>query len=158
MGFKVDLTGVKLREFEPVDIGRYRAKVDDLVYTPKSKRSGQPKVQLTFTLLEGLDASNKGYDPATNRKAFYEVSLQEQSLWNLKRTLVALGDNPEDLEGELDIDKADYVGRECIVLIGQEGYEGINRQRTRRIEPLVDKAAAAVAPGGAIKGSRGGKK
>lgn len=138
MGFKVDLTGVELREFEPVAVGKYKAKVDDVVYQEKSKRSGQPKVQFTFTLLEGLEDTNADYDPATNRKAFYEVSLQEQSLWNLKRTLVALGDTPEDLEGELELEKADYVGRECIVVIGHEEYEGINRQRTRRIEPLLE--------------------
>ncbi len=138
MGFKVDLTGVELREFEPVPVGRYLAKVDDLVYTERSKRSQQPKVQFTFTLVEGLEDSNSGYDPATNRKAFYEISLQDQSLWNLKRSLVALGDAPEDLDGELDIEQADYVGRKCIVVIGHEEYEGINRQRTRRLEPLLE--------------------
>lgn len=143
MGFKVDMTGVELREFEPVEIGRYKAKVDDLVYTEKSKRSQQPKVQFTFTLTKGLEESNSEYDPATNRKAFYEVSLQEQSLWNLKRTLVALGDAPEDLDGEIDIEKEEYVGRECVVVIGHEEYEGVNRQRTRRIEPLPEAAPKA---------------
>lgn len=143
MGFKVDLTGVELREFEPVPVGRYRGKVDDVVYTAKSKRSNQPKVQLTGTLLEGLEESSKGYDPESNRKWFYEISLQDQSLWNLKRALVALGDSPEDLEGELDIEQADYVGRECVVVIGHEEYEGINRQRTRRLEPLTEVPAEA---------------
>lgn len=134
--FHVDLTGVEVRDFEPVPVGRYLGKVDDLVYHEKSKRSQQPKIQLTGTLVEGLEDSCKDYDPAENRKWFYEVSLQEQSLWNLKRTLIALGDAPEDLEGELDIDKSEYIGRECIVVIGHEEYEGINRQRTRRLEPV----------------------
>lgn len=136
MGFKVDLTGVELREFKPVTPGRYRAKVDDMVYTEKSKRSKQPKVQLTFTLLEGVDDNTRDYDPSTNRKAFYEFSLQEQSQWNVKRTLVALGDDPADLDGEVDINKEDYIGRECILVMATEEYEGIERQRTRRIEPL----------------------
>lgn len=135
MGFKVDLTGVELRDFAPVPPGRYRAKVDDLVYTEKSKRSKQPKVQLVFTLLEGIDENTADYDAAEKRKAFYEFSLQEQSLWNAKRTLVALGDDPADLEGEIEISKEDYVGRECILLMGVEEYEGVERQRTRRIEP-----------------------
>lgn len=137
MGFKVDLTGVELKEFDPVPVGRYRGRVDDLVYTEKSKRSQQPKVQFAGTLLEGLEESNKDYNSDENRKWFYEVSLQEQSLWNVKRTLVALGDTPEDLEGELELEKEDYVGRECVVVIGHEEYEGINRQRTRRLEPLA---------------------
>ena len=138
MGFKVDLTGVELREFDPVPVGRYRGKVDDVVYTEKSKRSALPKVQFTGSLIEGLEDSNKAYDASENRKWFYEVSLQEQSLWNVKRTLVALGDDPAELEGELEIEKEDYIGRECIVVIGHEEYEGINRQRTRRLEPLVE--------------------
>ena len=143
MGFKVDLTGVELREFKPVTPGRYRAKVDDMVYTEKSKRSKQPKVQLTLTLLEGIDDNTKGYDPSTNRKAFYEFSLQEQSQWNVKRTLVALGDDPADLDGEIEINKEDYVGRECILVMAVEDYEGIERQRTRRIEP-IDKLPPVV--------------
>ena len=136
MGFKVDMTGVELREFKPVPPGRYRAKVDDLVYTDKSKRSKQPKVQLTFSLLEGVDDNTRAYNASENRKAFYEFSLQEQSMWNVKRTLVALGDDPADLEGEVDINKEDYIGRECILVMGVEEYEGIERQRTRRIEPI----------------------
>ena len=136
MGFKVDLTGVETREFLPVAPGRYRARVDDVIYTPRSKRSELPKVQLRFTLLEGVDVD---YDPTTNRKAFLEFSLQEQSLWNVKRILVALGDDPADLEGEIEINKEDYVNRECVLVMGTEEYEGIERQRTRRVEPLPEK-------------------
>ena len=136
MGFKVDLTGVETKEFLPVTPGRYIGKVDDLTYTEKSKRSKQPKVQLVFTLLEGIDDNTRGYDLAEKRKAFYEFSLQEQSLWNAKRTLIALGDDPADLEGELEINKEDYVGRECVLVMATEEYEGVERQRTRRLEPL----------------------
>lgn len=142
MGYKVDLTGVELKSFDPVPEGRYKAEVSDLVYTAESKRSGKPKMQFTFNLVGPADAATvevlnaAGLD-VSKRKAFYEISLQEASLWNVKRTLVALGDRPEDLDNEVDIDKEDYVGRECILVMGVEDYQGTLRQRTRRVEPVA---------------------
>jgi hypothetical protein len=141
LGYKVDLTGVEVKTFEPVPAGRYYAKVSDMVYNPASKRSQKPKVQFTFTITGAADeTTGKSVEAAgvdlTNRKAFYEVSLQDQSLWNLKRTLLALGDSAEDLEGELDLEKEDYVDRDCILVLAVEEYEGTPRQRTRRVEPL----------------------
>jgi len=139
MGFKVDLTGVELKSFDPVPEGRYRAKVSDLQYNEKSKASGKPKVQFVFDIIEGVDANTSGLLEVSGRKAFYEISLQEQSLWNLMRTLVALGDDPEGLDGAQEIEKEDYIGRECILLMGISiEYDGTPRQQTKRVEPLKD--------------------
>ncbi|MEM3426759.1 MAG: hypothetical protein QW212_00665 [Nitrososphaerales archaeon] len=136
--FKVNLSGVQLKDFDPVPAGRYLARVSDIVYSEASKRSKQPKIDITLDLLKGLDGEATTEPPYNGRKAFYTVSLQESSLWNLLRTLVALGDDEEDLKaaGELEISKEDYVGRFCVAVIGHEEYEGVMRQRTRRLEPV----------------------
>lgn len=146
MGFKVDLTGVEMKNFDPLPDGKYLAKVDDMVFTAKSKRSAQPKEQFSFTALKGLTAGTEDYDPETHRKFFYEVSLQDQSLWNLKRALIALGDDPKDLEGEIDVEnlKEDYVGRECILVVYTEEYQGVERNKVRRIEPVKAPAPATA--------------
>lgn len=138
MGIKVDLTGIEMRSFEPLPFDYCVVEVDDLVFTEKSKRSGAPKVQFVMTAKEDPE----GNPIPGNRKLFYEVSLQEQSLWNLKRTLAALGDNPEDLDGELDIEKEDYVGRQAKAILYIDdspaalGSTGQPKQKVRRLQPL----------------------
>jgi hypothetical protein len=138
MGFRVSLVGVELKEFDPVPVGRYLAKVSDMVYSAASKRSKQPKVDITLDLVAAIDGDASVAPPYNNRKAFYTVSLQDSSKWNVLRTLVALGDDEEQLKAadELSIEKEDYIGRYTFALIGQEEYEGVQRQRTRRLEPL----------------------
>jgi len=136
MGVKVNLSGVEVRRFEPLPQGRYRAEVASMEHIPASKRSGKPKVRFVFNVLKGLEASNEDFN-VEGRKAFYEVSLQEQSLWNLKRTLIALGDDPEELEGEVELDPEDYVGREVVIVIGHDySYDGTCRDRVRRLEAI----------------------
>lgn len=138
LGFKVNMTGVELKEFDPVPAGRYLARVSDMVYSAASKRSKQPKVDITLDLLKGIDGEATTEAPYTNRKAFYTISLQDASMWNVLRTLVALGDDADELQagGELELEKEDYIGRFCFALLGQEEYEGVMRQRTRRLEPI----------------------
>ena len=138
MGIKVNLSGVEMRSFEPLPLDQVIAKVDDVVYTEKSKRSGEPKVQFPMTVLTDIH----GVPIPGNRKIFYEVSLQDASLWNLKRTLVALGDKLEDLEGEIDIEKSDYVGRKALAVLYIDdsaaalGSTGTPKQKVRRLMPL----------------------
>jgi hypothetical protein len=138
MGIKVNLTGVEMRSFEPLPLDQVVARLDDVVYQEKSKRSGEPKVQFVMTALRDL----KGNVVPGNRRLFYEVSLQDKSLWNLKRTLVALGDDLEDLEGEVDIEKSDYVNRECVAVLyiddseAAKGTTGVAKQKVRRLQPL----------------------
>lgn len=138
MGYKVDLTGIEARTFDPLPMDRCVAEVADLVFTEKSKRSGAPKLQFILNAVSDPD----GNPVEGNRKLFYEVSLQEQSLWNLKRTLLALGDTPEDLEGEVDVDKEDYVGRQAIAILymddseAAKGATGEPKQKVRRLVAL----------------------
>ena len=138
MGYKVDLTGVETRTFEPLSMDHCVVEVSDLVYTAESKRSKAPKVQFIMNAVSDLE----GNAIEGNRKLFYEVSLQDQSLWNLKRTLIALGDSEEDLEGEIELEKEDYVGRQAVAILymddsdAAKGATGEAKQKIRRLQPM----------------------
>jgi len=140
MGIKVNLAGVELKSFEPLPLDKVVIKVDDIVYQEKSKRSGQPKVQFVMTALSDLE----GNEVPGNRKLFYEASLAETALWNLKRTLIALGDAPEDLEDKIDIEKEDYVNRQAVAVLHIDdspealGTTGTPKQKVSRLEPLPE--------------------
>lgn len=124
MGVKIDFTGVEAREFEPLPVGRYFARVSGCTYVEASQRSGEPAVAWEFTV-EG--------DEYDGRKGFMNTSLQPQARWSTKRILKALGVPDDELEGEFDFEPEDYVGRECVIVIGHETYEGEKRQRVRRV-------------------------
>ncbi len=124
MGVKLDFTGIEAREFEPLPVGRYFARVTNCQYVEQSARSGEPTIAWEFTC-EGGD-----YD---GRKGFLNTSLQPQAKWAVKRVLLALGMPKEELEGELDFEPEDMNGRECVIVIGHETYEGEKRQRVRRV-------------------------
>ena len=138
MGYKVDLTGVETRTFEPLPMDSCVIEVADLVYTEKSKRSRAPKLQFILTAVSDLE----GNPIEGNRKLFYDVSLQDQSLWNLKRTLIALGDAPEDLEGEIEVEKEDYVGRQAVAILYMDDSDAATgataeaKQKVRRLQPI----------------------
>jgi len=138
MGYKVDLTGVEMRSFEPLPMDHCIAVVSDLVYTAESKRSKMPKLQFVLTAVSTLEG-----DPIEgNRKLFYEVSLGDTSKWNLKRTLIALGDSEGDLEGEIEIEKEDYVDRQVVAILYMDdspaarGATGEAKQKVRRLQAI----------------------
>jgi len=124
MGIKIDFTGVETREFEPLPVGRHLARVSNCTYVQESARSGEPSVAWEFTV-EGGEFDG--------RKGFLNTSLQPQAKWATKRVLVALGVPEEDLQGEIEFEPADMEGRECVIVIGHEVYEGEKRQRVRRV-------------------------
>ncbi len=139
MGYKVDLTGVETKVFEPLPMDHCIIEVTDLVYTAESKRSKAPKFQFVMKAVSDLE----GNPIEGNRKLFYEVSLTDQSKWNIKRTLIALGDLPEDLEGEIDIEKEDYVGRQAVAILymddsdAAKGATGDAKQKVRRLQAIA---------------------
>ena len=124
MGIQIDFSGVEAREFEPLPVGRYPAKVSNCVYVEKSARSGEPSIAWEFTV-EG--------DEYDGRKGFLNTSLQPQAKWSTKRILLALGVPDEDLQGEFDFNPEDMIDRDCVIVVGHEMYEGEKRQRVRRV-------------------------
>lgn len=68
--------------------------------------------------------------------AYYNTSLQPQALWNLRNLLEALG--VEVPNSALDLDLEDMLGRELMVLIDEEEYEGRKRPKMTDFWPAED--------------------
>lgn len=65
---------------------------------------------------------------------YNNTSLAEQSLWSLRNLLETLGvEVPDD---ELDIDLEELVGKECMLVVEHENYEGKTRARVADFSPL----------------------
>jgi len=101
-----DMTGVTT-EFTPLPVGSYTARVEK-VEQRLGKDSGQPYVAWTFTLTE------PGFE---GRKAFLNTTLQKKGLFALKRCLLALGWDEDELQGEIDFDTEDLIDQECTVVL-----------------------------------------
>lgn len=93
----VNLEGVKT-SLEPIEDGTYDARFTKRTFT-KSKAQ-QPKVVLEFVFNEDQGEGVAG------RKAFVECSLQSQALFKVKRTLINMGTDPDELEAQIDLEAA----------------------------------------------------
>jgi hypothetical protein len=111
---RVDLSKVETRK--KVEEGEY-----EVVVTEVTQEEGQkaPYLKWKFKIDEGTD-SDGGV-------LYLNTSLSEQSLWNLKTLLDALGvDIPED---EFDLDLEDLIDQRCMVSVELETYEGKKQSR-----------------------------
>lgn len=72
--------------------------------------------------------------------AYYNTSLQPQALWNLRNLLEALGVTVPN--SALDVDLEDLLGRELMVLIDMEEYEGKKRPKMTDFWPAEDGASS----------------
>lgn len=139
MGIPVSFSEVEARAFEPLPVGRYPVKVSALEYVEESQRSGEPALAWQFTVQGGE------YE---GRIGFLNTSLQPQARWSTMRILIALGFTEEEIKSrEWDFEDPEVVdaviGKDCIMSIGHQMYEGEKRQRVRRIL-----SAEGVEPGG----------
>ncbi len=137
MAIKVNMAGVQAGEFEAVPDGFYPCILFDM--SLKNSQKGGQYIEWVFKVKEGHN--NAG------RQFWLNNSLQQQALWALKRTLIALGDAPTDLEDELEIERDDYVGRECVVSVVTEVFEGTPRNKVKRVLPVGAEEAANEAVG-----------
>ena len=131
---RIDFTGVEELDFDPMPKGNYPAMCSAAEYIAESKNSGEPTIAWEFTVREGE------YE---GRKAFLNTSLQQQAKWASKRVMKALGADPAMLEGEFDFESGDYEGNDCVIVIGHETFEGLVRQRVRRVLPSTAQTGAA---------------
>lgn len=90
----VDLSGVTT-EFTAIPAGEYQAIFAKYV-NGVGKTSGEPKVTLRFAIADGE------YE---GRVLFSDCSLQPHALFAIKRALLAMGADPEDLEHSIDTDE-----------------------------------------------------
>lgn len=129
MGIKVDFTGVEAREFEPLPTGRYQVQASG-AQVLQGGESGADYIAWEFTVQGG------DFD---GRKGWLNTSLLAQSLWNVKRVMLALGVPEEAISGEIEDIEAlveSLMGKEAIMVVGHRKWEGEVRQDVRRILPL----------------------
>lgn len=124
MGISINMAGVSERP-EAVPAGFYQAQVL-LVESKVGKDSKQPYLKWTFTLTEA---------PYEGRKQFFNTTLAPQGLFNLKRTLRALGYEDEALDGEFEFEAGDVIGLDCTLVVVPDTYQGETVSRVDRVLP-----------------------
>lgn len=123
-GFDVDFTGISADELVPMPEGVYDVTVFDAKVA--IAKTGSKYVAWEFKVSEG---------DHMGRRAWLNNSLQQQALWALKRSLIAMGEDPIALEGRFKLNLKAFLGRPCKIVIAHEQYEGTPRQRVTRVLP-----------------------
>ena len=117
--FIPDLSKVEGRVTVPE--GDYRVKVDEI----------------TEEQWAALDASDEIIEgDYKGKKLFYNTSLAEQSLWNLRSLLESLG--IDDFDGDMELDLDDLVGRELMVTVEHDSYEGKKQAKVVDFTAIAD--------------------
>ena len=124
MPININMTGVKTAP-TPLPPGYYQAEV--VQCEVKQSQAGHPYVSWGFSITEGEYAG---------RKAWHNSSLQSQSLWSFKKTLIALGFPKGDLEGEIQFEPTAVLQLPCTLVVVEDEWQGVTKSR-------VDKVLAA---------------
>lgn len=113
----VNLEGVKT-SLELIPDGTYPANLTKREFGMSKK--DKPKVSLEFVL-----AADAGEEIA-GRKAFVECSLQPQALFKVKKVMIDLGMDPEELEGPVDLEAALEIllGADATIKVGHHEFNG----------------------------------
>ena len=104
----VNMAGVEARVTVPE--GDYRVEVEEI-----SREEGKNSDYLKWT----LKIVGGKFD---GKKVYNNTSLAPQALWNLANFLTAIGEEVPD--GEMELDLKELVGKECMVVVQHEDYEG----------------------------------
>jgi len=134
MAIRVNMSGVQDRP-EALPAGYYQAAVLS-VEQKVGKDSGQPYLKWTFQV------GGEGEEPYAGRKAFFNTTLAPQGLFNLKRTLKALGYEDEALQGEFEFDPNDVTGLDCTLVVVPDVYQGETVSRVDRVLPAGTSSAS----------------
>ncbi len=126
-GLKVNFSGVEGRVLLPE--GDYLAKVDE-VEQKEGNDSGEPYLVWTFETKDDEDEELNG------KKVWYNTSLQEAALWNLRNLLETL--SVEIPEEEMELELEEYVGMELMLTIEHETYQGKKKARVVDFAPAED--------------------
>lgn len=143
MPINVDMSDAQ--DFTPVPPGTYECVVTN-AEERESAKSHLPYIALELTI-DGGDCDN--------RKLFHNLSLSPQSVSFLKRGLIALGYQPDDLVGKVSLEIADLIGSRCQAVTALEDYEGEDRTRVKRIQRSEK---TAIKKGASTSGPAGGRK
>lgn len=117
-------------DFVPVDAGTYEAKF--VSFKNGISNAGNQKVEMTYQITEEGDANN--------RKLTAHRALHPDALWSLKRDLLALGADPDDVSGSFDTDELlpELVGADCKidVTLGEPNDNGVRFNNIDEVHAL----------------------
>lgn len=120
--FKVNFSDVE--NFEPLPAAVYPVTVVDY-----EENEGPAGVYFAFT----LEVTEGEY---ANRKLWTNLSMSPKAAWKLQEALIAFGHDPEELTDEYEFDPDDYLGAECLAVVGQDKYEGRIKNVVESLLPL----------------------
>lgn len=106
----IDLTKVETGT-KVIPIGPYRLKCVKVDYHP-SKTSGENCIYLDVIVNDG--------SPHQGHKMYVNLSLSEKALWKLREGADAFGVRYD----QTGLDYLDFLGRECLGIVGTEDYNG----------------------------------
>lgn len=119
MARTVNLAGVKT-SFEPMPEDKYYSKFSGMEYREagvgKAKDAKDDYLSCEFTVTESIDGDGE----FAGRKLWSNKSLAVQSLWAYKVMMLALGADPESLEGKIDTenDTKKFLGATVVLDVG----------------------------------------
>lgn len=134
----VDLSGVETRQFTALPPCTVRAVVDRSEL--RVSAAGNDNVMWVFKVTDVLKMRDDAPEGFVGRTFVHGTSLTKDSLWNLLRTLAALGEDPIKLQGQLDINDeylTQFIGREAIVQLGKREYQGQDQNNVQNIRALT---------------------
>ena len=114
-GVSIDFEGVEAGG-KAIPDGSYLAEVVEV--EERESQSGNDNLNWKWKITGG---------PAKGAVLFDNTSLQPQALWRLKGLLEVLGEEVPD--GAMDLDLSSLVGREALLEVTNETYEGKKRPR-----------------------------
>lgn len=128
MGIVVNLAGVRTT-LEVIPDGKYPANFVGKKFAMSKTNNPKCTLEYTFTAEAGEEIAG--------RKAFVECSLQPQSLFKIKKAMIDMGMDPEDLEGQIDLDEAldAMIGAETTIRVGHHEWEGSTRNDYYVVSP-----------------------
>lgn len=121
MALVVDMSGANF-EAMPKDV--YPAVFSK--YTINQGDAG-PYAACEFTVSESSDFAG--------RKLFRNMSFSPQSLWATKRSMVAMGADPDELNGPVDVEEKlqRLIGNDCRLSVDIRMWEGEERNEVKNI-------------------------
>ena len=141
---KVDLSNQELLTFDPVPPGTYRVAVDQC--EERVAQSGADNIFMLFKVTDVLAVrGNDSSDGLIGKTIMHGMSLQPQALWNMFRTVLALGDDPEVVDSsDFDFICDDYIAKECVVTVRIRDYEGQAQNQITNMRALTEDEASKL--------------
>ncbi len=129
---KVNLVGVSSEGFQPLPRGKYEGFIYEAEEgeVQNGKNKGAPMLSLT------LKVSDED-DEYAGRQAWINHPFVDGALPFLKMTLIALGEDPTELDNDdVDFEPQDFVGRAVVFECGEpREYRGEKRTSVKRLWP-----------------------